>query len=96
MSLTREILEGAGWRILPKDAAPTEKFRADMGLISIGKFPEGENYARGYIVNDSRGIFPDGEIIRTSVIKDIYEVDGETIIETRNTLYRVTGDVNDW
>lgn len=95
-NMTREILEGAHWRILQKDAAPADKFRADMELICIGEFSEGDQFARGLIWNDSRGIFFDGEVVRTSVIKDIYEVDGETFIETRNTLYRVIGDVNDW
>ncbi len=66
-----------------------------MQLIDIGIFPDGGHYARGKIYEDGRGIFLDGEILRTSVIKNIYEVDGEIFIETRNTVYHITGDSND-
>lgn len=94
-NLTREYLEGAQWRIKPIDALPSDKFKVKMQLIDIGIFPDGGHYARGKIYEDGRGIFLDGEIVRTWVIKDIYEGDGEVFIETRNTVYQITGDYND-
>lgn len=90
MSLTREILEGASWRILPLDALPEDKFVADMVFKSLDTtmFP-GHTVAHGYIYNDSRGIFCDGDPVRTSPVKQIVEIDGELYIETRNTMYKV-------
>lgn len=90
MSLTREILEGSSWRVLPLDAKPEDKFVAEMELIALDSnmFP-GHTVAHGYVRNDSRGIFFDGERVRTSSIARIFEVDGVEFIETRNTLYKM-------
>lgn len=90
MSLTREILEGSAWRILPLDAKPEDKFVAEMRLnrLDSDMFP-GHTVAHGNVFNDSRGIFPDGERVRTSTIVRIFNVDGDDYIETRNTLYKM-------
>ena len=92
MSLTREILEGSQWRILPLNALPEDKFVADMVFKSLDTtmFP-GHTVAHGYIYNDSRGIFPDGSPVRTSPVARIFEVDGVQFIETRNTIYKIIG-----
>lgn len=86
-----EMLElfGKSWRILPLDAKPEDKFRADMVLASYHDFPSGAMSAYGYIYNDSRELFHDGQDIRTSAIKNVYREEGVTYIETRNTIYRL-------
>ena len=92
MSLTKEILEGNTWRILPLDALPEDKFVADMVFKTLDtyQFP-GHTVAHGFIYNDSRGIFPDGSPVRTSPVARIFEVDGVQFIETRNTIYKIIG-----
>ena len=92
MSKELEIYGTESWRVLPVDAKLSDKFRADMILLGIGEFPaemNGGSYARGRIFNDSRGIFLDGEVVRTSTIKDQFELNGVRYIETRNTLYKL-------
>lgn len=86
----REMIEGSSWRILPKDALPEDKFVADMVFKSLDStmFP-GSTVAHGYIYNDSRGIFGDGNPVRTSTVKQIFTVGDEHFIETRNTIYRL-------
>lgn len=86
-----EMLEmfGKDWRILPLDAKPEDKFRADMVLVSYDRFPTGAMFAYGYVYNDSRELFHDGQDVRTSTIKNVYREDGVTYIETRNTIYRL-------
>jgi hypothetical protein len=88
--LYKEFFGDPSWRILPEDAIPQDKFVADMKLIRLDSemFP-GSKVAHGRVYNDSRGIFRDGDVVRTSVIKDIYEKDGHIYIETRNTMYRL-------
>lgn len=90
MSLTREILEGSSWRMLPLDALPEDKFVADMVFDSLdtNMFP-GHTVAHGFVYNDSRGIFNDGCPVRTSTVVRIFSVEGEQFIETRNTIYRL-------
>jgi hypothetical protein len=89
-NLTREILEGASWRILPLDALPEDKFVADMVFKSLdtNMFP-GHTVAHGYIFNDSRGVFCDGDPVRTSSIARMFSVEGTDYIETRNTIYKL-------
>lgn len=89
-NLTREILEGSSWRMLPLDALPEDKFVADMVFDSLDTqmFP-GHTVARGFIYNDSRGIFGDGEPVRTSTVVRIFSVDDQQFIETRNTVYKL-------
>lgn len=86
----KEMLEGSQWRILPLDALPEDKFVAQMVFRSLDSemFP-GSTVAHGYIYNDSRGLFEDGEPVRTSAVKQMFSVDGEHFIETRNTIYRL-------
>lgn len=86
----REMLEGSKWRILPLDALPSDKFVAEMVFKRLDDemFP-GHTVAHGNIYNDSRGLFRDGEPVRTSSIKDIHNVNGVTYIETRNTMYKL-------
>lgn len=88
--LYKEFFGDISWRILPEDALPEDKFQCDMKLTRLdpSMFP-GEVVAHGYAYNDSRGVFYDGCPVRTSTIKDIYEKDGHTIIETRSTMYRL-------
>lgn len=83
--------EVEGWRVLPEDAKVSEKFKADMMLLEIGTFfnPDHGQFARGRIFNDSRGIFRDGDVVRTSTIKDRFELNGVKYIETRNTIYKL-------
>jgi hypothetical protein len=76
--LTREFFGDSSWRILPLDAKPADH---DM-------FP-GSTVAHGNIYNDSRGIFLDGDRVRTSTVKQVVDIDGETYIETRNTMYKL-------
>lgn len=92
MSLTREILEGASWRMLPLDTLPEDKFVAEMVFDSLDTnlFP-GHTVAHGFVYNDSRGIFNDGCPVRTSAVVRIFEVDGVNYIETRNTIYKIIG-----
>lgn len=90
MSLTRETLEGMSWRVLPLDALPEDKFVADMVFKSLDTmmFP-GHTVAHGFIYNDSRGIFRDGDPVRTSTVKRLFSCEGEHFLETRNTIYRL-------
>jgi len=90
MSPAREVFEGMSWRILPLDALPEDKFVADMVFKSLDTtmFP-GHTVAHGFIFNDSRGIFRDGDPVRTSTVKQMFTVGDEHFIETRNTIYRL-------
>lgn len=89
-NLTREFFGDSSWRILPLDAAPSDKFVAEMVFNRFDdKMFEGHTVAHGHIYNDSRGIFLDGEPVRTSSVKQVVEFDGELYIETRNTMYKV-------
>ena len=89
-NLTKEFFGDRSWRVLPLDALPSEKFVADMVFDSLDfeMFP-GDVVAHGRIYNDSRGIFFDGERVRTSSVKQIVEVGGQMYVETRNTMYRL-------
>lgn len=89
-NLTREFFGDSSWRILPLDAAPADKFVAEMVFKRLDDvmFP-GHTVAHGLIYNDSRGIFRDGEPVRTSTVKQIVEIAGDLYIETRNTMYKV-------
>lgn len=91
-NLTREILEGSSWRMLPLDTLPADKFVADMVFDCFDDiiFP-GVTVARGFIYNDSRGIFYDGDPVRTSTVVRVFSVDGQQFIETRNTIYKIIG-----
>lgn len=97
-NLTREFFGDSSWRILPLDAAPADKFVAEMVFKRLDDemFP-GHTVAHGLIYKDSRGIFRDGEPVRTSTVKQIVEINGELYIETRNTMYKVInrGDLED-
>lgn len=86
----KEIMGDTSWRILPLDTLPEDKFVADMKFRALDKemFP-GHTVAHGYIFNDSRGIFRDGDTVRTSTVVRMFSVDGEHFIETRNTIYRL-------
>lgn len=88
--LIAEFFGDSSWRILPLDALPEDKFVADMKFRSLDKdmFP-GHTVAHGNIYNDSRGIFRDGDPVRTSTVKQMFSVNGEHFIETRNTIYRL-------
>lgn len=92
MSLTREVLEGTSWRMLPLDALPEDKFVADMKFECFDDilFP-GVTVAHGRVYNDSRGIFCNGEMVRTSTVVRVFSVGDEQFIETRNTIYRIIG-----
>lgn len=89
-NLVKEFFGDSSWRILPLDAAPSDKFVAEMVFhrLDADMFP-GSTVAHGYIYNDSRGIFRDGERIRTSAIKQIVEIEGLLYVETRNTIYKI-------
>lgn len=89
-NLLKEIFEGSEWRVLPEDALPVDKFVAEIRFsrFDTDMFP-GSTVAHGHIFNDSRGIFQDGDRVRTSAVKRVVEVDGEVYIETRNTMYKV-------
>lgn len=89
-NLTREFFGDSSWRILPLDAKPADKFVAEMVFDRLDHvmFP-GSTVAHGNIYNDSRGIFLDGDRVRTSTVKQIVEIDGVTYIETRNTMYKL-------
>jgi hypothetical protein len=89
-NLVKEFFGDSSWRILPLDAKPEDKFMAEMVFDRLDNesFP-GHEVAHGRIYNDSRGIFLDGERVRTSTVKNIFTNDGETYIETRNTLYKL-------
>lgn len=88
--LVREFFGDSSWRILPLDAAPSDKFVAEMVFTRLDdKMFEGHTVAHGYIYNDSRGIFTDGEPVRTSSVKQVVEIEGEIYIETRNTMYKI-------
>lgn len=91
-NLTREILEGSSWRMLPLDTLPEDKFVAEMVFDSFdtNMFP-GHTVARGFIYNDSRGIFCDGDPVRTSTVARVFSVDDQQFIETRNTIYKIIG-----
>lgn len=85
-----EIMGDSSWRILPLDTLPEDKFVADMKFRSLDtKMFPGHTVAHGYIYNDSRGIFSDGEPVRTSTVVRMFTVDDEHFIETRNTIYRL-------
>lgn len=88
--LIKEFFGDVSWRILPPDAPKSDKFVADMvfSRLDHDMFP-GDTVAHGHIYNDNRGIFLDGDKVRTSTVKEIFELNGETFIETRNTLYRL-------
>ena len=88
--LTREFFGDSSWRIKPLDALPSEKFVAEMVFKRLDDqmFP-GHTVVHGLIYNDSRGIFRDGDRVRTSTVKQIVEIDGELYIETRNTMYKL-------
>lgn len=91
-TLFAEYLQMERDRVLPLDAPIEDKFHADMVLIEVGSFGEDRGYyARGYIFNDSRGVFRNAEIVRTSTIKQIHSAEGVEYIETRNAVYRVIG-----
>lgn len=89
-NLVKEFFGDSSWRILPLDAAPEDKFVAEMvfGRLDDQLFP-GSVVAHGYVYNDSRYIFSDGDAVRTSTVKQIVEIDGEIYIETRNTMYKL-------
>lgn len=88
-----QLLGDQSWRILPMDAKPEDKFEADMVFIALDdKMFPGDVVAHGIIYNDSRGIFHDGERVRTSTVKQIVKVDDELYIETRNTMYRIINE----
>jgi hypothetical protein len=88
--LIQEFFGDSRWRILPLDTKPEDKFVAEMvfGRLDHDMFP-GSTVAHGHIYNDSRGIFRDGDRVRTSTVKRIVEIDGELYIETRNTMYKL-------
>lgn len=90
VNLVKEFFGDSSWRILPEDALPEDKFVAEMrfGRFDTEMFP-GSTVAHGHIFNDSRGIFLDGDRVRTSAIKATYVIDGQPYIETRNTVYKV-------
>ena len=90
VNLVKEVFGDSSWRILPEDALPADKFVAEMRFsrFDTEMFP-GSTVAHGHIFNDSRGIFLDGDRVRTSTVKQVVEVDGEVYIETRNTMYKV-------
>lgn len=89
MSLSQE-LEARSWRILPLDAKPEDKFTAEMVFQSIYAIGIDTFVATGYVYNDSRGVFRDGDPVRTSPIKNVYRgEDGKEYIETRNTIYKM-------
>lgn len=90
MSLQELFEQDDSWRILPLDAVPEDKFVADMVFKSLDTemFP-GHTVAHGYIYNDSRNLFRDGDKARTSSVKRVVEIDGATYIETRNTMYKL-------
>lgn len=89
-NLVKEFFGDISWRVLPLDAKPEDKFVAEMvfGRLDHDMFP-GSTVAHGHIYNDSRGIFRDGDRVRTSTVKQIVEIDGELYIETRNTMYKL-------
>lgn len=89
-NMLNELLGNTSWRILPEDALPEDKFVAEMrfGRFDTEMFP-GSTVAHGYIYNDSRGIFRDGDRVRTSTVKATYVIEGVPYIETRNTVYKV-------
>jgi hypothetical protein len=90
VNLVKEFFGDSSWRILPLDARPEDKFVAEMvfGRLDHDMFP-GSTVAHGHIYNDPRGIFRDGDRVRTSVVKQIVEIGGELYIETRNTMYKL-------
>jgi hypothetical protein len=89
-NLVKEFFGDSSWRILPLDAKPADKFVAEMVFNRFDdQMFEGHTVAHGHIYNDSRGIFCDGDPVRTSTVKQVVEVDGEIYIETRNTMYKV-------
>lgn len=90
VNLVKEFFGDSSWRILPLDAAPADKFVAEMVFSRLDDemFP-GSTVAHGYVYNDSRGIFLDGDRVRTSAVKQVVEIDGEMYIETRNTMYKL-------
>jgi hypothetical protein len=89
-NLVKEFFGDSSWRILPLDAKPEDKFVAEMVFSRLDDqmFP-GHTVAHGRIYNDSRGIFMDGDPVRTSTVKQVVQIDGETYIETRNTMYKL-------
>ena len=89
-NLVREHFTGSDWRMLPLDALPSEKHVAEMRFDCFDdKMFPGHTVAHGLIYNDSRGIFEDGDPVRTSTVKQVVVVDDEVYIETRNTMYIV-------
>jgi hypothetical protein len=56
----------------------------DWSIIQMGKY----SFAFGAIFHDSRGRFPDGELVRTSAIKSR---DADMVI-TRNSTYKLIGE----
>lgn len=91
---TKEM-EGRDWRILPLDAKPEDKFKADMVFQSMFAIMPDVFCARGIIFNDSRHLFLDGEQVRTSNVVNIYHDGEETYLETRNTVYRIIDGPDD-
>lgn len=89
-NLARERYTGSEWRILPVDALPSEKHVAEMmfDCFDSKMFP-GHTVAHGRIYNDSRGIFEDGDPVRTSTVKNVLQIADTVYIETRNTMYKV-------
>lgn len=93
--LVREFFGDSSWRILPLDAKPEDKFVAEMVFERLDdKMFPGSTVAHGFIYNDSRGVFSNGTPVRTSTVKQIVEIDGETYIETRNTMYRLIKELS--
>lgn len=90
VNLVKEFFGDSSWRILPMDAKPEDKFVAEMVFVRMDDlmFP-GSTVAHGFIYNDSRHIFLNGEPVRTSAVKQVVEVDGDLYIETRNTMYKI-------
>lgn len=90
-------MSGKDWRIKPVDAQREDKYKADMAFTRFIQHTDDQYFATGFVYNDSRSLFLDGDSVRTSLVKDVFEVDGEVFIETRNTIYRVinTGEEQD-
>lgn len=49
--------------------------------------------AFGHIYNDKRGRFPDGTEVKTSLVKEIVVKEDTTYIVTRNSVYKVVGEL---
>lgn len=89
-NLIRERFTGSEWRMLPVDALPSEKHVAEMMFDCFDdKLFPGYTVAHGRIYNDSRGIFEDGDPVRTSTVKQVVQMGEDVYIETRNTMYKL-------